>query len=338
METKRVTIHDVAKAAGVSIATVSRVVNNTSTVEPETAARVRRAVKQIGYIPDPLARGMRSNKSYAVGYIVSDISNGHFTVAAKAVEDELERAGYSLIVCSTDGDARKEERQLRLLVSKKVDGIIINVSGDNDAMVAELSKRVPMVLFSRQIDGGFNGDYVGNDNFNGAGELARHVLEYGHRRIGLIRGPENISTGPERYNGFVSVLAAAGVSLPPEMVFTGDYYNESGREGARTLLSRPDPPTILVAMNNAMSLGALGYIKEQALRIPDEVSFAGYGDIFNRDLLYINPTMVSQDAGRVGKLAGELILRRIADKGATPMNALVPSELRMGNSVRRINI
>ncbi|MCD8139272.1 MAG: LacI family transcriptional regulator [Planctomycetaceae bacterium] len=230
---KRVTIHDVAKAARVSIATVSRVVNNTAAVDAETAARVRRAVKQIGYIPDPLARGMRSNKSYAVGYIVSDISNGHFTVAAKAVEGEFERAGYSLIVCSTDGDPRKEERQLRLLVSKKVDGIIINVSGGNDAMVAELSKRVPMVLFSRQIDDGFHGDYVGNDNFHGAGELARHVLDYGHRRIGLIRGPENISTGPERYNGFVSVLAAAGVTLPPDMVFTAIIISSPGGKGRR---------------------------------------------------------------------------------------------------------
>lgn len=334
---EKVTIHEVARHAGVSIATVSRVLNRNSYVEPETAARVRRAIDDTGYFPDSMARGLRSRKTYAIGYVVSDISNLHFTVAAKAIEAELEAGGYNLIVCSTDGDSRKEEKQLRLLMSKKVDGLIINVSGKNDRLVCDLSRKIPIVLIARRVDNpDFAGDFVGNDNFRGAYELARHVLSFGHRRIGLIRGPDDLSTGSERFNGFTAALRDAGVTLPDELVFTGDFYEESGREGAQRLLAATPAPTLLVTMNNAMSFGALSYVKQRGLRIPEDLSFAAYGDIFNRELLYVNPTIVSQNPGKEGQLAGELLMRRIADKNATPMTALIPSSLLEGESIARI--
>lgn len=334
---KKVTIHDVAKHAEVSIATVSRAINNSHYVDPETIARVRRAVKETGYFPDTIARGMRSRKSYAIGYVVSDISNAYFTAAAKAVEEALENDGYSLIVCSTGGDKNKEAKQLRLLMSKKVDGLIINVSGKNDALVAELARRIPVVLLSRKIDApAFPGDFVGNDGFQGAYELGRHVLAMGHRRIGLIRGPQSISTGPERFNGFITALREGGVDLPEARIHAGDHYQQSGSDGAEALLGATPPPTILVAMNNAMSLGALTYIKQRGLRVPDDISFAAYGDIFNRELLYVNPTTIGQNSRQEGKLAGELLMRRIADNAATPMTALVPSHLLEGNSIKKL--
>ena len=333
----KVTIHEVAKHAGVSIATVSRVVNKTSFVEPATAARVRKAVQDTGYVPDNIARGMRSRKSYAIGYVVSDITNSHFTVASKALESTLGQDGYSLIVCSTDGDKRKEEMQLRLLMSKKIDGLIINVSGKNDNLVADISRQIPVVLLSRRIDvKGFAGDFVGNDGFQGAYELGRHVLSLGHRRIGLIKGPDDVSTGPERFSGFCSALTELGVDLPREMVQPGDYLLESGIAGAERLLTAARPPTIVVALNNAMAMGALTFIKRRGMHIPKDVSFAAYGDINNRELLYVNPTNVGQNPQQVGKVAGELIIRRIADGNATPMTALVPSQLLEGESIKRL--
>ena len=334
---EKATVHDVARLAGVSIATVSRVVNNKCRVEPATAARVRQAVSETGYRPDVMARGMRHSRSYAIGYIVSDIANGHFTVAAKALEETLAPNGFSLIVCSTGGDGAREKSQLELLLSKRIDGLVINVSGRNDGLVAELSRRLPIVLLSRKIaSDSFRGDFVGNDGFQGAYELGRHVLEMGHRDIGLIRGPRNISTGADRYNGFAAALKEDGVELPKSRVHLGDYYQESGWEGARALLGARRPPTIIVAMNNAMAYGALAYLRRRGCAIPGDMSFASYGDIPNRDLLFVNPTCISQNPDQEGAMSGEALLRRIRDRNALPLTALAPSRLLLGNSVANL--
>lgn len=335
---KNVTIHEVARQAEVSIATVSRVINNHH-VEPKTAAKVNRAIRDTGYVPDAIARGMRRGKSFAIGYIVSDISNGHFTIAAKYLEETLGKEGYSLIVCSTRDDREREMKQLRLLASKKVDGLVINVSGANNDVIVKLSQRLPVVLLSRKIaDPGFKGDFVGSDGFQGAYALGRHVLSMGHRHIGLIRGPQHLSTGVERYNGFVTALKESGISLPESMIHLGDHYEESGWVGAERLLGASQPPSILIAMNNPMALGALAYLRQQEVRVPEGVSFAAYGNISNRDLLYVPPTTISEKPEQEGKLAGEILLRRIADMDATPLHTSVPGELLIGNSIQRVGV
>ncbi len=333
----KVTIHDIARLAEVSIATVSRVLNNNDRVEPKTAARVRRIIAETGYVPDNIARGMRQRKSYAIGYIVSDISNVHFTIAAKHLEEALAAEGYSLIVCSTGGDSHRELQHLRLMMSKKVDGLVINISGRNDDEVIDLSRKLPVVLLSRKIhDPAFQGDFVGSDAFQGAYELGRHVLAMGHRRIGLIRGPHNISTGSERYNGFITALKEEGLELPGELIYPGDYYQQSGWLGAETLLRLSDRPTVLVAMNNTMALGVLNYLKQHTFRVPEDVSFAAFGIFSNRELLYVSPAAINEKPDEEGKLAGELLLRRIANRNATPMTALVPAPLLPGNSIRKL--
>ena len=334
---KNVTIHDIAQQAKVSIATVSRVINRHNGVGSKTAARVRRVIARTGYIPDSIARGMRRRKSYAVGYIVSDISNVHFTVAAKHLEETLARAGYSLVVCSTGGDRRREADLLHLMLAKQIDGLVINVSGTNNDLVCDISRRLPVVLLSRKIvDPAFNGDFVGSDAFQGAYDLGRHVAAMGHRRIGLIRGPQTISTGSERYGGFVAALKEEGLELDEELVYPGDYYQESGRDGAEHLLHSPRPPSILVVMNNMMALGVLIYLKQGGFSVPGDVSFAAYGNIANRELLYVSPDAIGEKPDQEGALAGELLLRRIADRDAAPVTALVPGELLIGNSIRRL--
>jgi LacI family transcriptional regulator len=321
----------------VSIATVSRVVNNKCRVEPGTAARVKRVISEIGYRPDAMARGMRHNRSYAVGYIVSDIANVHFMVAAKALEEMLAANDFSLIVCSTGGDKARERSQLDLLLSKKIDGLIINVSVHNDGLVVELSRQLPVVLLSRKVPSDlFQGDFVGNDGFRGAYELGRHVLSMGHRDIGLIRGPDNISTGTERFNGFVTALREKGIDLPQPRIHFGDYYQESGWNGAGALLDVRRPPSIIVAMNNAMAYGALACLRMRGVAIPGDISFASYGDIPNRELLFITPTCISQNPDQEGSMAGEILLRRMKDRGARPMTVLIPSQLLPGDSIRNL--
>ena len=332
---KKITIHDVARQSEVSIATVSRVLNNNSRVEPRTAARVRRVIEQLGYVPDNIARGMRHRKSRAIGYIVSDIANVHFTVAAKYLQEYLAEEGYSLMLCSTGGDKDRELQHLRLMQAQQVDGLLINVTGKNDDYIVELSQDLPVVLLSRKIyDKAFKGDFVGSDAFQGAYDLGRYILSMGHRRIGLIRGPMEVSTGSERLSGFMAALGEDGVEMDEAMIYPGNYYQESGWLGAETLLSNPEPPTVLVAMNNTMAFGVLAYLKKHAYRVPEDVSCAAFGNMVNRDLLYVSPAAISEKPDQEGKLAGELLLRRIADLNVTPMTALVPGELFRGNSIR----
>ncbi len=334
---KKITIHDIARQAQVSIATVSRVLNKSHGVSPQTVTKVRRVISENGYFPDNSARGMRHSKSYAIGYIVSDISNNHFTVAAKFLEQTLAEEGYSLIVCSTGGDKKKEKDHLHFMMSKKIDGLVINVSGHNDDLVVKLSRQVPVVLIARKINNeAFQGDFVGNDGFQGAYELGRHMLSMGHRRIGLIRGPSTISTGHERYSGFMAAVQEQGLTLEESLIYPGDYYRESGWSGTQQLLALPVPPTAVVVLNPTMALGALAYIKQSGLSIPGDVSFAAYGNIANHELLYVNPTTIREHPEHEGKLAGERLLLRIAGKDTAPVKALTPSQLLAGNSVRMI--
>ena len=334
---KKATIRDVAKQANVSIATVSRVVNKNYYVDPDTILKVEKAIRDTGYYPDAIARTMRRNVSFTIGLVVSDLNNTHFTLIAKMLDQVIEEQSYNLIVCSSDGNKESENRYLRTLMSKKVDGLVMHTNGDNDALIAELSRQIPIVLIYRKIqDEGFVGDFVGSEDFDGAYRLARHVLSFGHRRIGLITGDLSISTGRERYAGFMKALKEAGIRLSPSMMFSGSYHFESGLEGAKKLLAARQSPSILVALSNALAMGVMTYMKERQILIPGDISFASFGDLSNWELLYVQPTIIRQYPSRVGKFAGQLLLKRIADRNRPPEVTLVPSPLIHGNSIARV--
>lgn len=331
---RNTTIHDVAKLAGVSIATVSRVINNNYPVDPETRERVDRAIRDIGYYPDAAARTMRGNKSFVIGYVVSDIANSHFTVIARALEDVIGAGNYSLLVCSTGGDQQREENYLRALLARKISGLVINATGGNDSLIAKLSHTLPVTLIYRRIaDKSFRGDYVGNDDFDEARRLAVMGMEKGHRRIGLICGPANITTGSERRDGFLSAMAAAGVKHPDSLLYYGDFLQESGMAGAQKLLKMRKQPTLLAVMNNAMALGVMTYLRTTSLKIPKDLSFVSFGDINNRELLYFQPTVLSQNPGRVGETAGRLLLKRIANPTRPAESVMIPGEIILGDSL-----
>ena len=332
---KRQNIHDVARAAGVSIATVSRVINNNYPVDPDTRERVNRAIRDIGYYPDAAARTMRGNNSFVIGYVVSDISNSHFTVIAKAIEEIAGRNDYGMLVCSTGGDAKLEEYYLRTLMSRKISTLVINATGENDELIAAISRTLPVILIYRQLHNeSFQGDFVGSDDFDGAYRLGKLAVEHGHRRIGLVCGPSSLNTGTERRRGFETALAEAGVRLPESLVYEGDFYRESGIKGAEKLLSgRAKPPTLLAAMNNAMAMGVMTYIRSAGLTVPADLSFLSFGDIHNRELLYFQPTVLSQNPHEIGSVVGRLLLSRLANPQRTPERIMIQGKVLEGDSV-----
>lgn len=297
------TIHDVARHAGVSIATVSRVINNNYPVGARTREAVMQAIRDTSYFPDASARAMRGNNTFAIGYVISDISNSHFTIIAKTIEDAIGGTNYNMMVCSTGDNGKREEDFLQMLWARKISGLIINSAGENDQFIARISREIPVVLIYRQIDDPtFAGDYVGNDDFDGAYRLARHILELGHRRVGLICGPQTVTTGIRRRDGFLSAFTESGLKIPESMIHYGDFYEQSGVLGAKKLTSVKRRPTLLAVMNNAMALGVMSYLRTSGISVPEDLSFVSYGDIHNRDLLYFQPTILAQNPRKIGEL------------------------------------
>jgi len=329
---KRVTIKDVAREAGVSIATISRVINQTRYVSPDIERRVRAVIEASGYYPDSVARSMRNNATSLIGFIVSDISNLHFMIIARAIEDSISLRHYNLIVCSTENDGIRERDYLKALMSKKIAGLIINTTGKNDEYVARISREIPVTLVHRRIrHGQFCGDMVGFNNRKGAHDLACHLLAAGHRRIGVINGPRDISTSQERFEGWRQAMREAGLAADPALEFFGDFTMSSGREAAELLTKLA--PTALLVMNNAMTIGVLKYLRSRRLRVPEDVSLVCFGDIDNGEIMYVQPTFVTQNPAVIGAKVAELMLERLADKGKLNREVIFESVLSEGNSV-----
>ena len=330
----RTTINDVARKAGVSISTVSRVMNGGYFVTPELTEKVQKAIEALGYTPDSVARGMKSKYRYVIGYIVSDLANRHFTVISKVIENIIGSSGFSLIVCSVDADREKEKQAINLFLSNRVDGMIINTTGKNDDLIASISRDIPVVLLHRRLHHrDFRGDYIGSDNYEGGATLARHLLENGHSRIGLISSDNTISTFHERSSGFLDTLTAAGLTFDEGARETASYTEEGGYAAIGKLLKRRGDLTAVAIMNNATAIGALRYLREHRIPVPEKLSVLSFGEIINSSLLFVKPAFITQLPEEVGRLAADLIISRIRDNTLPPREEVVRTRFEKGDSV-----
>lgn len=324
------TIKDVALEAGVSIATVSRVLNNVGTVNPNLVLQVHQAIAKLGYHPNSIARTLKSDSSKTIGFIVSDISNDFFTQMIRGMEDVLDRYGYNLFVCSTDSTQQREERCLSLLREKQVDGIIINTSGKNDELISQLSRQMPIALLMRKISlPEFTGDFVDNDNFSGLQGLTQHLINLGHRKIGLLNGQIHVSSAQERLAGFQSAMRDIGIIVDNNYpyLFHGNFNRiSSGAEGTRYLYEQG--ATAIIAANNLLVLGALQFCHEADIEVPNKLSLCSFGTIANHNLLYVQPTYAEQNPAAMGVRLAELIIERIKAK-----NQLANRELRFSTNI-----
>ncbi len=318
-----ITIKAVARDAGVSIATVSRVLNKNYKVSPELEERVLKSIEKLNYYPNSVARSLKSDATQSIGLIVSDISNNYFCALARSVEDTIMRENYNLIVCSTDGQREKELSHIQLLLSKKVDGLIINTTGKNDGVISATSRDVPIVLCGRKINQpSFRGDFVDSDNQTGSYDLTRHVIEKGHRRIAILNGQLIVSSAQERLEGFARAMRTIiGVEVDENYVYYADAdFNQldSGYNATARLMQMDTPPTAIIAMNNLLCTGAMKYCHDHGIRIPQDVSLCSYGRMQNSDLLYVEPSYVVMDPFTLGRRMGEEMLERIAAKNDIP--------------------
>ena len=332
------TIKDVARYAGVSTATVSRVINNDPNVKPQNAEKVREAIKACNFVPNFVARNLKSARSNTIGLVVSDISNPYFTAMAKVIESCLRERGYDMLICSTDEDQAKEVGYLDRFMSNRVDGIILNTTGKNNEFIIELSKKLPIVLIERQISSpDFHGDYVGANNANSIYSMTQFLLRIGHRRIGFLNSELSVSTGIERMEGFTRAMQDAHIKVSKEYHYLHEsrYFSyEGGYEGAEWMMAQAQPPTALIAANNTLALGALSYLRNSNIRVPEDISFMCYGELQNSALLYIDPSYSTLSPNTRGERAARFLLDRMGNANVFNRQAIFESQIVIGKSVQ----
>lgn len=326
-------IKDVAAHAGVSVATVSRVLNDNPSVTAETRDRVYAAMSALRYVPNAVARSLRTEATRTLGLIIGDILNPFFTELARGVEDEARRAGYTVIIGNADERAEEQDHYVRTLVGQRVDGLLICPTAEVTPLVQELvSTGRPLVFLDRTISG-LDVPYVRADGAQAIADLVTHLKSMGHRRIAFASGPATLSTGRERTDAFVTAMTEAGLEVRPEYLAAGDFRESSGRAITRHLLDLAEPPEVIFFGDNLMTLGGLDEIRARGLRIPDDVAVASFDDV--TWFVHVDPpiTAIAQPTAELGRRAVQLLLDRAA--GRTAESIALPAELVIRRSCER---
>jgi LacI family transcriptional regulator len=324
---KAATITQVARQAGVSTATVSRVLSGQDGVSETLVQRVHEAARVLDYQPNRVARNLRRQATQIIGVVISDIQNPFFTSLLRGIEYVIEGAGYTLLLTNTDEDEKRERMYLATLRAEGVAGIIIApCQGNRDAYCAFEDGATPMILIDRAIPESTL-DAVTVDSRQGVFDAVSHLIQLGHTRIGLVGGPDRVSTASDRKAGYLQALSQAGITLNPAYLQSGDYRQESGYEAMRRLLELPVRPTAVLAANNLMTLGTLQAIHTYGLTIPDDISVVGFDDMAWAGSLKPSLTAVMQPTYELGLSAGKLLLKRIQDPQRAPERVILGTHL-----------
>ena len=322
-------LSDVAEAAGVSAATVSRVVNEPEMVRVETRARVEEAIRRLGYRPSRVARRLRvkCGRSTLLGLVIPDLQNPFFADLARGVEDAAQLQGYTVLIGNADEDPAKELRYLQVMGAESVDGVILPPAGLRSPGVEELLRAgIPVVCVDRRLASP-RVDVALIDNVQGAYAATAHLIAQGHRRVGFIRGTPDLSTSRERLQGYRDALADHEIEFDPGLALAGDSRQPSGKRLTADLIGQSPPPTALLVGNSMMTLGALEAIREAGLRLPDDLALIGYDDM--PWALALDPplTVVRQPGYELGARATELLLQRIRAPGRSTAAVMLQPEL-----------
>lgn len=335
MATRRVTITDVARAANVHASTVSRVLNGRAELSllPETRERVIAAATRLGYRPSALARGLRLRRTFTLGMLVPDITNPVFPSIIKGVEGAAHARGYHLILCNTDDSFEREASYLRVLREWRVDGILIASSSTADSTIAELRReKFPFVLVNSASRASDDLAVV-PDNRSGVSAAIDHLIEIGHRRIGLIAAPQTTTTGQERLLAARAAMRRHHLSHEDALVSVAESFAEaSGYRAARRLLLDADPPTAIFAANDLIALGAIRFAREIGLSIPRDLSVVGFNDIPQSELFDPPLTTVNVPQEDMGVLAAALLIDQLEGRHIERRRVVLETQLEVRGS------
>ena len=329
---KAASIYDVARESGVSVFTVSAVVNNKSHVGKGLRERVEAAIRKLNYRPNLIARSLANQRTHTIGMIVPDIGNPFFPLVVRGAEDAAQKHGYNLLLCNSDDSLDKEEKAIELLLSKRVDGILLTkAAGDFRPQLRQMIKEVdtPFVLVMRTYPK-LTKDAVLTDDYHGAYEAVPHLARAGRKRIALISGPLKVSNAKERWQGFHDALKAEGLPYEEDLVIEGDYRLESGFRAGHSLFSRR-PDGIYVA-NHLMTIGLLQAAEEMGLRCPEDFGLVSFDDYPWLGIFRPRLTTVELPKHQLGTEAAELLIKRITGDDSKPVVRKLQPELRIRES------
>ena len=309
-----VSIKDIAKLAGVSHSTVSRALRNSPLIPEATAERIREIARESGYTASAIGRGLVTNKTEAIGVVVTSIADPFNGEVVAGIEEVANRHGYSVILANSLAEPEREIAAVRGFQARRVDGIVVassRLGALHSRLLAEL--RIPMVLLNNQHPSGFT-NTVSVDNVHGAYRATLHLVKLGHKKIGYLGDKFGLHSEVERYAGYRKMMAEAGLQVRKEFVLQGDGKPEAALGAAAELLARPDRPTALFCYNDMTALGALHAAARQRISVPKELSVVGFDDIFFSRYLSAPLTTVAQPKRQLGSRATRLLLSVLAGK------------------------
>ena len=328
------TIGSVAAMAGVSPSTVSRILNGTAVVNESKRKAVDKAIAELGYVPNPVARGLAGGNTFSIGVITQAIDSPFYGAALRGIEDELDQAGYCPLFISGHWNAAAETRGIQLLLSRRVDGIIVLTGRLPDQTLEACAKSIPVVVTGRDLDApGLCS--LNFDNFNGGRIATQHLIDLGHREIAFITGDGEHPDARERLRGYRAALTGAGIRFDSRLVAPGAFLEASGAMAVDQLIQSKRRFTAIFAANDQMAIGASLALQRRSLRVPADVSIVGFDDL--PAAMYAMPPLstVRQPAFEIGQLAAVCMLQLIA--GETPSAEVPPPVLVARESARRLS-
>lgn len=331
-----VTIFDVAREAGVSYATVSRVINNKEHVKPEKREAVLRAMTRLGYVANQQARRLAGGRSRVIGLLVQGLESAYTGEIVRGIDLELDAAQYDLMLYTTHRRRAKESAYVIAISRGMADGLLLILPRNPEAYLQSLQRqRFPYVLIDHQ-GIGEGGGAVGATNWRGGYDATRYLIEQGHQRIGFITGAMELGSAADRLAGYRAALDEFGIPQDPSLIHEGDFFRPAGFAGARALLHLPEPPTAIFASNDEMAFGAIDAARDRGLRIPDDLSVIGFDDVPQAASMYPPLSTVRQPLEQMGRVATQMLLRLIEDPAAPAERVELPTELIVRQSCRRI--
>jgi LacI family transcriptional regulator len=331
------TIYDVSELAGVSLATVSRVMNDSDKVAAKTRQKVEAAMKQLGYQPNSIAQSLASNRSNSVGILVPELHGPFFGAMLSSIELELRKHGKYVIITAGHSDAEREQDAIEFLASRKCDALIVFVFAISNERIKLLRESsVPVVIIGRLIPG-MEDDCVSLDNEKGGYIATKALIEAGHRQLACITGPQWKSDGRERLAGYKQALAEFGLTFDQRTVVEGDYEESSGRTGMEQLLQTEIPFTGLVCANDEMAAGAIAIAREHGVTIPDDLSIVGFDNVFFTRYMHPQLSTVDYPIDKMGQMAARCVLRDVYGKSDLDIQCRFEPKLVRRASITELN-
>ncbi len=319
-----ITLKEVARLAGVSSMTVSRVINGREGVDTETQSRVEKAIESLDYVPSRIARGLVSSKTQTIGLIVPDVVNPFFSQVVRGAETTARKAGYRMLLCNSEGNLRLEHEYVEDLVSHRVDGLLLAPANDNSrhSVFPLLRRNFPVVLIDRSLPD-LDCDLVVADSSSGARKMVEHLIANGHRHIAHLTDADDTSTGRERLMGYREALATANIPFREELILRTTVDKIGGYRATQQVLALEQLPTAIFAVNNMTAVGSMQALRERRLRVPHDMALVCFDDLENLAILSPFLTVIDQPAETFGSLGAQLLFERISGKAGPRSRRIV---------------